>query len=770
MIPARSLALLLLIPLFCLAPRIIQAQATPVKTYDSQLFFEQNQGQYAAEIIAQSFCTQRQIRFLASGISIALIREIEGANPNPRPLPKYENYRWMNEREADFEGLVWNMHFIGATPDVVGQGKYKLPGYLNYFIGQDSSKWVSSVSRFAEFWYEDLYPQIDVRYYGTQDQQLKYDVIVRPEGDPDHFRFKIEGIEMLQLLSNGDLEIQTAWGPVREAAPYAYQMIEGKEIPIPVQYAIHPGLQIGFKVTGSYNAKYPLIIDPITINWSSFMHTTTSDDYVMAIDRDNDGNVYMAGYTKTLTFPTTVGVYQNVYGGNIDAYVAKLDPGATNLIYASYLGGAEWELAYGMDVDTAGHPFLTGFCKSADFATTAGSVQPTYGGGLVEGFLTRFSPDGTSLIYSTFVGGADRDYMYDVRVRDNGEAYVTGFTYSGDFPTLPIAYETDLTGSGDAIIARYSSDGSTLLASSYFGGSSYDIANSISFNSNGDILICGNTGSNDIPVTADAIQSSANFISGLTQEDGFVVRMDSNASILHYATYMGGTMGDGFYGLDIGTDDAIYLAGVSYSTDFPTTAAAFQGAGHSLLGNGDVTVVKLSNGGATLNYATYIGGGDIEYSKAIRVNSNHEAFVLGATRSTDLPVTSGSPAHVAQYDAFLAVLEPDGSSLKQARFFGGIYNDYPRASSSLYVDGDDALMAVTTHSPDMPMASGGYQDLKINGVSDAPWIAGASVGTVLDARLGKGSAIWEEVRQGVALEWPVLQADPEVRWWVQRRS
>jgi hypothetical protein len=771
----RDLAFLcLLLSVHTIFPFVVRAQTSHeiegLKQFHTQLYFEENKGQFASEIRFQAHVQEAQIRFLEDASSFALVREVESANHQPFEPPKYENYHWMNEREADHEALVWNLRFVRTQSNHRVTARHPIAGQVNYFLGQDPSKWTRGVKRYQELWYENLFPQVDLRYYGNADHKLKYDFIVKPGGQASSIHLQMDGIQSFQINEAGELVMTTEWGEIVDASPYAYQFIDGQEVEVPVQYQVQDELTFGFAVLGGYNPELPLIIDPITLNWASFLHSSSSDDYLMATVLDEDGYVYVSGYTKSLTFPVTPGIYQNTYGGGIDNFVAKMTPMGTSLVYATYLGGADWELAYGVGIDANNNAYVAGFARSSDYPTTAGSLMPVSGGGLVEGFVSCLNATGDSLIYSTYLGGSDRDYIYDLRVDPAGSAYVTGYSLSADFPTTGTAYQTSQAGNGDAFAVKLNPAGTALEYGTLLGGSSYDIGNGLALRPNGELYVVGNTGSTNFPTSMGAPQTSLNHTPGLMAEDAFITRISADGSTLKYGTYLGGGDSDGAYCIAVNGNGEAFISGVTYSSNFPTTVTAFMGSG-AYQGNGDGFVVRLDSSGTNWAYSTYLGGTDIDFGKAIAVNSSNEVILLGASRSANFPVDPGSAAYTNMYDLFVSMLSADGSSLPQSGFFGGIYNDYPRASGSLYLKGDyDLCVAATTHSGDMPMTSGTFQVNKTNGVSDTPWIGSLQINSVLPAQLKAFAGRWRENQQGVEIEWTSETETAAVQYYLERKT
>ncbi|MDX2286454.1 MAG: T9SS type A sorting domain-containing protein [Bacteroidia bacterium] len=731
---------------------------------DRSLIFEENRGQFDPSVRFRTHTANEQIRFLQDGISVAMVREIPhpaGSSPKDRP------YVWMDERDPDYEALVWQIRFDGAAPDAAPAGEYLSPGYYNYLIGADPAGWATHVQRFNQIRYAGLYAGIDLVYYGTEDQALKYDFIVQPGSDPGAVRMVLDGVLGLSAdPASGRLTIYTSWGSVQEEAPVAYQEIGGVRQIVPCRYRQIDELSFGFELPAGYRRDLPLVIDPLTLSWGTFLHSSLSDDYAHAVVRDAQDRVYMAGYTKAVDFPVTPGVFQNLYHGGIDNFIAKLSPGGGMLEFATFLGGNDWELAYGIGLDAADQIYVTGYCRSLDYPVTAGAFCTIPAGGGVEGFLSKLSADGDSLLFSTLFGGSGRDYLYDLHVQPDGTATVCGYTFSANLPLTSDAAQGTYGGGGDACVAQFSPDGGSLLYSSYFGGYMYDIAQSVDLDTAGVFYIGGTTGSPNLPVTPDALQGSMMTDPLLAAEDGFVAVLAPGQ--VRYASYLGGSDSDGINGIDLSADGELFVAGTTYSHDFPTSTGAWQASGSPGLGAGDAFAARMSLSPPVLIYATCLGGSDAEFTKAIRVNDDHEAFILGATRSANFPVSLNSRPYAAQYDVFLTVLTAEGSQLKGSSLYGGAYNDYPKAAGGLYLSGHVASLAVTTHSPDAPVTAGAYQTVKTNGLADAPWLLSTQLDLVLPASLAHWEAAWQAAHAAAELNWQLQGPAPDLTVSVER--
>ncbi len=731
-----------------------------IKQYNSNVLFEENLGQYNDSIAYLCKLYDEQVRFIETGLSIALMRgTIDTAAP--ADLPKYRQHQW--PEAGGWEALVWNLEFVGA--DTAGQWEpYQCLGGVQNYLRSTGS--FTGVSSYAELWYEDIYPGISLRYYGAEESALKYDFVLEAGlTQATNIVVEAQGVDNMTLDAEGKLQIHTAWGVVEEAVPYAYQIIDGAEVEVAAEYVLLGSNRFGFDITGRVHPSYPVVIDPLTLNWGTFLHGSGSDDYIMAIDVDTAGNIYSTGYTQTPSFPVTPGVFQATHGGSMDVFVTKVSPGGAGLVYSTFIGGTSWEMGYGIMVDIDGKAYVSGFSRSSDLPVRGG-FQMVHGGGTIDGFIAGLSESGDSLLFGTFIGGTERDYIYDMRMGDDGSLYMTGFTLSVDFPVSTDAYQGTYGGSGDGFVARVSVNGDSLLYSTYLGGTGYEICNAIILDE-GTTWLVGTTSSADMPITADALQDSISYVSGYTQQDAFLVHLGADGDSLLYGTFLGGYESDEAQAISLNAAGEIIIGGMTYSVDFPTSADALMEGSHPNLGGGDLFITRLDSLGQQIQHSTYIGGSENEYCKALRMMNDDEVALLGSTRSPNFPISAGSAGYAGGYDAYVLIYQIDNGTLEENTLFGGYYNDYPRSPGSMLIEDDGELrVAVTTHSPGMPVAGSTYQSTKTNGVDDTPWIGGIEVGTVLEANLDQFEV--RAVEKGAELQWSLEANNSEGEIRIQR--
>lgn len=751
---------LLLLSCFCIVIQNLTSQ-TPVTALpnSNQLYFEENLGQFPEGVIYHAEVLFNQIRFTQNGISHATIREIPDETYH-----FYEEFEpkvgFLEEDEPAYEALVWNLNWVNSNSTTPYRGFRLKPEKINYLRGKDASKWVQQARRYGELRMDELYPSIDLRYYGTHDHQLKYDLVVNPGAKFSDIKMKYEGIEGLHIDEEGALHIHTIWGNVVESRPYSYQLINGRERKVDVSYTLNERQEVGYQIQGDFHKEIPVVIDPIILNWGSFIHSSTSDDYIMAVNRDKEDNVYVTGYTKSMNFPLSPGTYQATLQGTMEAIVAKLNPQGTALIYSTMIGGSNWEMGHGLEVNRYGEAIIAGFARSVDYPTTIDAYQDNTNGGLVESFVSKLSSDGDYLIFSSYFGGSDRDYVYDMAIGPNEEIYLTGLTTSTDFPRIGSNISSSNYGQGDCFLSVLDASGSQVIHSQLMGGSKGDLGQGVVVNQAGDAFVTGYTMSQDFPVTTQALQHSLTLDNtGTVSQDAFVFRINPYSGELIYSTYLGGSEMESGYAIAVNESDEAYLTGLTYSHDFPTHQSAFQ---KSNLGAGDVYICKINAQGNELLYSTLLGGTKVDFPKGIEINQFGEAFVLGATNSADFPNTESTFAYQQMYDLFLTVIDEGGNGIIASMVWGGNQNDYPRAAGALYVDHQDVTIGITTHSVDMPSTRGTFQSVKTNGNSDAPMVVNLTLGEVLHPDFGKGIAKWNPEKKEAQVIWEYMIKDAEV--------
>ena len=403
------------------------------------LAFTENQGQFGEKTLFKAsaggatfyFCNN-EVAYLFVKDTDELIDDDFGLMHDMPDLPgKFDRPRYKKEN------LLIKAQFIGANPNPEVIGIDRLPHNNNYFLGNDPSKWRTDVPNYSTIIYKDIYPGIDLKYYGDG-RSMKYDFVVNPGANISKIKIRYEGVNDLSVTPAGDLQANTRFGLIHEKMPYAYQEIGNVRHEIIGRYEVIEQGVFGFTIDDKFNSNYPLIIDPELI-YSTYLGGDGNDEgYGIAVDAS--GNAYVTGDTYSSNFPT-IDPYQADQPGT-DVFVIKFAPGGSFLIYSTYLGGNSSDRGYSIAVDASGNAYVTGDTYSDNFPIID-SYQTNQPGDDV--FVTKLAPGGNTLVYSTYLGGNDNDRGYAIAVDAGGSAYVTGDSYSSNFPTAD-PYQTDQPG------------------------------------------------------------------------------------------------------------------------------------------------------------------------------------------------------------------------------------------------------------------------------------------------------------------------------------
>jgi hypothetical protein len=589
--------------------------------------------------------------------------------------------------------------------------------------------------------YKDLYPGIDLEITG-ENGRLVQRLVARPGADLSAVRLRVEGADAVELAGGEGLHLTTTVGDftlslltVEGATPDGH----------PANLGLSPAEILNLK-PGTFDIASPFSLssslpfpafpqdNPSDLLYATFLGGSDQDEG-KGIAVDANGAAYVTGITHSSDFPTTPGSFDTdasfgIYWG--DAFVVKIAPSGSALSYASFLGGNSTDYGYGIAVDSSGNAYVTGETWSPDFPTTVEAFDTTCGtdgncnGGLNDAFVAKLNPSGTALAYATFLGGSSYECTYGIAVDSSGNAYVTGGTWSPDFPTTVEAFDTSCGTDGncnnmrDAFVAKLNPAGTALAYATFLGGSDYDDGYGITVDGSGAAYVTGDTHSSDFPVTPGAFDTTYNG-GGFDRGDAFVVKLNPSGSALSYATFLGGSRQDYGAGIAVDSSGAAYVTGETVSDDFPATPGAFDTTCSSppwyycnWSYDWDAFVVKLNPSGSALEYATFLGGHGSDGGTSIGVDASGAAYVTGGTYSGDFPITPWAfDTTLNGYkDAFVVKLNPSGSSLLYATFLGG--SDYD-LGHSLAVD-PSGVVYVTggTGSSDFPVTPGAF-DTTYNG-------------------------------------------------------
>ncbi len=619
---------------------------------------------------------------------------------------------------------VVSMEFVDSSGPTAIIGYEILPGTANFFTGSDPANWHNNIPTYAAIRYESLYQGIDLKYSGT-DGFLKREFIVSPGSDPASILIAIDGINSLEYVDDGSIRIDTPIGILIDEAPIAYQEINGNNVPVEVHYRLQDGHTVGFEV-GQYDGQYPLVIDPVllfssflggarneqgnsiaidsadnayvtgftqstnfpvvlpaingtkpdgsiskkdifvtkvdTINYVKLYSTYiggSGNDAGNGIAVDSSGAAYLIGDTTSTNFPL-VNPIKATLNGTQDVFALKINSSGTSIDYSTYYGGSATDSGKSIAVDSEGNAYIAGDTASSDLSLVS-PIQGTFGG-VNDAFLAKINPDGTALLYSTYLGGELVDFASSIALDSSDCVYLAGETRSAGFPTTTGAYQETQGGmsySGiyvDAFITKVNSTGLTLDYSTYLGRCDMETGRGIAVDGEGNAYVTGaiamvNAG--DFPLVNPIQPTSASSMSA----EAFVTKINPEGSTLVYSTYLGGSLNDEAYAIALDSSNNAYIGGYTASTNFPTVAPLqpYNGGGT----NQDAFITKVNSEGSAWIYSTYIGGSSTEWLYGIAAEPSGNVFITGSSK-TGYPLKNqfqefGGGAY---NDAFISVISP----------------------------------------------------------------------------------------------------------------
>ncbi|MCX5887156.1 MAG: SBBP repeat-containing protein [Proteobacteria bacterium] len=680
---------------------------------------------YANTFAGTVFVTDDGITYSLRGKSMEhvgapLAAPFVGAPINQCVRPEY---RAENKDKEEVKGWVIKERLLNARK-TKAVGIEKAETKVSYFKGKDQSNWKSNIPTYQEVGLGEVYDHINLslKAYGKNIEKL---FTIEKGGRPEDIRIKVEGAKGLKVNEKGELEIETGMGPLRMTRPLAYQEIDGKRIEVAAAYTIphsqlsspnpesltpNPNLIYSFKVK-DYNKNYPLIIDPLLA--STFIGGSYGAS-IQAIAIDKSGNVLIAGETESSDFPTTSGAYDTSYNGGGewggDVFVSKLNSSLTTLMASTFLGGKDEDDAYGLAIDSSGNVFVAGYTSSSDFPTTSGVYDTSYNGGDEDVFVSKFNSSLTTLMASTFIGGSGYEgYGSVLAIDSSGNVFVAGESSSSNFPTTSGAYDTSYNGGDrDVFVSKFNSSLTTLMASTFIGGSGYDdYGKALAIDSSGNIFIAGGTSSPDFPTTPGVYSRSLKAVGGV---DGFVSKFNNSLASLLASTFIGGAEGGDYIGnLAIDKSGNVFVFGTTFANDFPTTSMAYDTSHNG--GARDDFVSKLNSNLTTLLASTYIGGNEdeSEHAEAIVIDSSGNVFIASETGSSNFPTTAGAyDRSLDGYgDVFVSKFNNTLTSLLASTFLGGSDSEGVRPVLAIDSSGN-IFIAGGTSSSDFPTTPGAY--------------------------------------------------------------
>ncbi len=616
-------------------------------------------------------------------------------------------------------------HFACGLPVCV-ESAATAPTRVNYFLGNDPHSWHRDVPTHRRVTLGEVYPGISVDLL-AKDHTVEKIFSLAPGADPAAIRVGFSGSSGLSTTPTGELRVEAESGEFLFSRPLAYQEQAGQIQYVDVEYRITED-EYGFAV-GEYDPTRMLTIDPQLT--STFVGGSAAEGAgigysILALG--DDGTVFIAGSTNSTDWPATSGAYDNTANGGLDFAVAKLDPDLSTVLTCTFVGGSGDDgHNYGLifDLDTDGNLWVAGHTASSDFPTTPGAFDASYNGG-IDIAVFKLDNDLTTLLGSTYLGGTSLEINFGLDTDADGNGFVCGFTNSqtGNFPTTPGAYDETYNGhsgspyGGDFYISKLSNDMTTLLASTFLGGSAGEDGGVLVIGGDGNVYFTGITGSSNYPVTEGAYDETYN--GREVYGDATVSILSNDLSTLLASTFLGGPADDWSEAIMLDSEGNVYIVG-TVTGEFPTTPGAFEeeytGIGGADAGN-DGFICKLSADLSSLLASTYYGGTAHEVALGLDLDSVGNVIIGGATKSADMPMANcaydcamNSPGI---HDGFVAKFDADLTSLLASTYLGGSAEDrvygVRARDNHVYIFG-------RTSSANFPTTAG-VVDMTFNGITD----------------------------------------------------
>ena len=595
--------------------------------------------------------------------------------------------------------------FEGAESGVLPRGIDRASTEANYFRGNDPERWLTHVPTWKRVRYAGIYPGIDLEVHGDSGGP-EYDLVIAPGASPEQVVVCVEGANGLIIERNGTLRIETAGGTVTQTPPHTWEMLpHGMRREIACVFRRIDEKRYGFSAPGRDPAR-PLVIDP-ALTWATLVGGT-GPEIAHDCAVDPTGAVMFCGQTGSpTTFPVTPGAFDTEANPNSEAYVAKLAPDGEGLEFATFLGGSGFdEQAYAVDHASDGALVIMGGVLSGDFPTTPQAFDPTHNGG-ADIYVTSLSSDGSSLLWSTFLGGTDHDGSWAMELDALDRPCLIGATDSLDFPLSSNAFDTVHSGNSETFIARMGSSGDALDFSSYFGNGGISWAD-ICVTSEGTAFACGTAGSSaDLPVTQGAFDATSNGFN-----EGFVAGFDLGAGTITACSWLGASLDDSATAIATRPTGEVVVVGQTDSFNFPMPPGGFQ---PFKLGE-DAFLVAFPPNLSTLLYGTFVGGGGSETGNVLAIDASGRLYVAGLTNSTSLfPLTPDAFDEQlgGSSDSFLVRLSPDASTELYGTLLGGSTGNGIEGSHNLAVTDDGtAFLVGRTASTNFPVTPGAFDTVK----------------------------------------------------------
>jgi hypothetical protein len=681
-----SAALFLCVWQACAAPPLRAEFSLPAFPVE----FEANRGQHDAAVRFFARASGYQVALTQAGVLFALPAADQG------------------------ERSTVALRFSGTPGNAVLAPERPTAHKTHYFLGDAAQQQFKDIANFERVAYRSIYPGVDAVFYG-RGGKVEYDLVLQPGADPHAIALEFAGAGKIEVDAEGDLLVHAAQGVLRQHKPFVYQVRGGERQAVPSQYRLLPGGKVGVELAG-YDERYAVTVDPV-LSYSTYLGGTLGESG-NAIAVDAAGNAYITGVTSSTNFPA-VGAYQGTLAGTADVFVAKLNPQGTGLVYSTYIGGRRsYSEGRAITVDANGSAYITGTTSAGSYPVTAGALSAGVSAG--GAFVTKLSPAGNALVYSTYLPGAS---PLALRVDGAGSAYVAGQSFGG-LPATSGALQAALPpgSAGSGFVAKLNPAGSALAYATYLGGAGENTVNGIAVDALGTVYATGATTADNFPVTAGVYQGTRR-----GGREAFVSRLDAAGHALLFSTYLGGAADDNAMAIAVDGNGRMYVAGDTYSTDFPRVDGYSKPYNSTAYNVAFVTVLNAD--AATLAMSTYLGGkaclppqggscfpwDPTDGATAIAVDAaGRNIHVAGYLSSLDVSWLANAiqAGNSGRYDAFVAKIEVDPFSqrilnIRYATRLGG--NGDERVSGMAVDPQGNAYITGSADSTTFPTTQGTYR-------------------------------------------------------------
>lgn len=663
--------------------------------------------------------------------------KIEGLNLIVANDGIYYDYYQDKELESDDRsfrrtGRVIRMSFSGAIQALKPFGINQNKSRFNIFKSNDPDKWIRNIGSYSSVILQEVYKNIHAELLFVEGYP-RYDFLVKPGGDPSAIEINFDGGNAVLNESENCIEFETPFGKVYNGKIFAYQYDGSKKTEIECRL-VRKGGGYGFEL-GDYDRSQTLVIDPLV--YSSYFGGSSTDE-IRGIKSAGNGEFVVAGWTESSDFHTTPGAYDETFYRDTDIFVSKYFVRGVEggMVFSTLLGGENFEAATALDLDEAGNIYITGSTNSEDFPLVF-PISPEYNDEL-EVFVSKFNPDGDSLIYSSFFGGRADDKAHAMRVDRYGSVYICGETESRDFPKKT-QYNPDIVGLSDIFVTKISPSGAAYEFSTIIGGSAHDRAFALDVDQEGTVYLTGETSSGDFPMKpfrTDWWGRVVDFPYDYVYNGGFdtfLIKLVGNGGQLEFSSYFGGSADDVGKAVLVDDDETVFVAGETLTESgdpqFPLSETSFD-VTHN--GQRDCFFAKIDKLKQSQRWGRTVTTQDLVFSGFFGGNGNDHIsgmmknpvdgmiYVYGYTNSSNFPVKGGlNGKNSGSYDGYVAKITPLGSDISYSGFYGG--NGEDKIYGFDIDERHDFYFAGSTSSDNLETTPNAAQDELAGGAADGFW-------------------------------------------------